>query len=118
MATSAGRHKFASTCVDMIKNYGFDGIDVDWEYPQDTEQGSQFLALLKEIRGQMDAYGETLKFGNEAGEEMKPEFVLSIAAPAGRKNYKNLPLQQISQVTDFINLMVNTKGSEGRREEY
>jgi chitinase len=118
MATVAGRQKFAATCVDMIKNYGFDGIDVDWEYPQDTVQGSQFLALLKEIRGQMDDYAETLKFGNEAGEEMKPKFVLSIAAPAGKTNYRNLPLQQISQVTDFINLMVSENHDQEGKGKY
>jgi chitinase len=109
MSTSAGRQKFASTCVQMIKDYGFDGIDVDWEYPQNTEQGSQFVALLKEIRSQMDLYAATLVFGNEYGQEIKPKFLLSIAAPAGEKNYRNMPLQQISQVTDFVNLMVSRK---------
>jgi chitinase len=115
MATATGRQKFARSCVQMIKDYGFDGIDVDWEYPQNTEQGSQFLALLKEIRNQMDEYAATLMFGNEYGQEMKPNFLLSIAAPAGEKNYRNLPLQQISQVTDFINLMVSTNRRKGER---
>jgi chitinase len=107
MSTVSGRQRFASSCVQMIKNYGFDGIDVDWEYPQDTEQGSQFLALLKEIRKQMDDYADMLVYWNEGGEEMKPKFLLSIAAPAGEKNWRNLPLGQISGVTDFINLMVS-----------
>jgi chitinase len=106
MSTSAGRQKFASSCVQMIKDYGFDGIDVDWEHPQNTEQGGQFLALLKEIRSQMNAYAATLVF-DDSGQEMRPKFLLSIAAPAGEKNYRNMPLQQISQVTDFINLMVS-----------
>lgn len=29
-STAAGRKKFADSCVDMIRNYGFDGIDIDW----------------------------------------------------------------------------------------
>lgn len=32
-STAAGRKKFADSCVDMIRNYGFDGIDVDWVRP-------------------------------------------------------------------------------------
>ena len=27
------REHFAQQCVDLIKAYGFDGIDIDWEYP-------------------------------------------------------------------------------------
>ena len=34
MATNPeARKRFASQCVDLIKNYNFDGIDLDWEYP-------------------------------------------------------------------------------------
>ena len=27
------REHFAQQCVDLISAYGFDGIDIDWEYP-------------------------------------------------------------------------------------
>ncbi|KAI4655668.1 hypothetical protein J4E93_000383 [Alternaria ventricosa] len=105
MATAAGRQRFASSCVELIRDYGFDGIDVDWEYPTDKEQGKQLLALLKEVRGQMDEYADTLAYRDESGRELKPKFLLTIASPAGEKNYKHLPLKEISAVTDFINLM-------------
>ncbi|KAI4959583.1 hypothetical protein J4E86_003305 [Alternaria arbusti] len=105
MATDAGRQRFASSCVELIRDYGFDGIDVDWEYPTDKEQGGQLLALLKETRGQMDQYANTLVYEDESGSELKPKFLLTIASPAGEKNYKHLPLKEISAVTDFINLM-------------
>jgi len=107
MATGAGRQRFASSCVELIRDYGFDGIDVDWEYPTDKEQGGQLLALLKEIRSQMDEYADTLVYEDESGRELKPKFLLTIASPAGEKNYKHLPLKEISAVTDFINLMVS-----------
>ena len=32
-ADAESRATFASQCVDLIKNYNFDGIDLDWEYP-------------------------------------------------------------------------------------
>lgn len=78
---------------------------VDWEYPQNTQQGGQFLDLLKAIRSALDAYADTLIFEDDHGSSEQPHFELSIAAPAGESNYKNMPLGEISKVLDFINLM-------------
>ncbi|CAN9232071.1 unnamed protein product [Alternaria alternata] len=105
MATAEGRQRFASSCVELIRDYGFDGIDVDWEYPKDKEQGHQWLELLKEIRSQMNKYADKLMHKDDSGYELKPKFLLTIASPAGEKNYRSLPLREISEVTDFINLM-------------
>jgi chitinase len=44
---------------------------------------------------------------DDSGYELKPKFLLTIASPAGEKNYRSLPLREISEVTDFINLMVS-----------
>ena len=32
-ASASRREHFANQCVKLIDNYGFDGIDLDWEYP-------------------------------------------------------------------------------------
>ncbi|KAF2011760.1 glycoside hydrolase family 18 protein [Aaosphaeria arxii CBS 175.79] len=96
-----GRRQFAKSCVDLIRDLGFDGIDIDWEYPQNEGQGEQLVLLLKEIRAAMDEYAEAIA---NAGNE-KPYFELSIAAPAGKTNYDNLPLGKVGEVVDFINLM-------------
>jgi chitinase len=105
--SAAAIKMFAANCVDMIKNYGFDGIDVDWEYPQDSNQGQQFLALLKEVRRALDAYADEVGRDRGYAEEARPRFLLSIAAPAGETNYRNIPLGEVAAVVDFVNLMVS-----------
>jgi chitinase len=114
MTTAAGRQRFASSCVELIRDYGFDGIDVDCEYPKDKDQGHHWLELLKEIRSQMNGYADTLVHKDHSGHELKPKFLLTIASPAGEKNYKHLPLKEISAVADFINLMVIIFGLQMR----
>ena len=106
-STAAGRKAFADSCINMIKNYGFDGIDLDWEYPQNPTQGAQMLALLQETRKAMDAYADTLVYQDGRGLVQRPYFELSIAAPAGAENYKNLPLRDLANTLDYINLMVS-----------
>jgi chitinase len=106
-ASDAARKNFAASCVNMIKNYGFDGIDVDWEYPKDQDQGKQFLALLQEIRKALTAYADYLSRDKGYAKEASPQFLLSIAAPAGADNYGNIPLREVAETLDFVNLMVS-----------
>lgn len=56
MATEAGRAQFVNTTVTFVKDLGFDGVDIDWEYPADTTQAANFVTLLGELRSALDAY--------------------------------------------------------------
>jgi chitinase len=103
ISTPQGRKRFADSCIELIKDLGFDGIDLDWEYPQNTEQGEQLLLLIQEIRKAMDEYSTTLSQGGYG--QGSPHFIISIAAPAGKSNYQNLPLGRLGSALDFINLM-------------
>jgi len=63
-ADATKRTRFAEQCVSLIKDYGFDGIDLDWEYPTNTRHSgtpadkANFVLLLKELRSKLDAYGK------------------------------------------------------------
>ncbi|KAF2994063.1 hypothetical protein E8E13_002284 [Curvularia kusanoi] len=99
-STEAGRQRFADSCIDLIKHFGFDGIDIDAAYPQNCEDGNNLQHLLRSIRSAMDAYA--IELGQGSCEQ--PHFVLSLAGPADQDFYRRLPLGNLAQIVDFINL--------------
>ena len=102
-STEASRAKLASSCVKFMKDYGFDGIDIDWEYPVSgglsggvPADKENYTLLLAELRKQMDAQGTA-----DGG----VQYQLSTAVPAGSTVIANLELNKIHTYLDFINVM-------------
>ncbi|WP_423747078.1 glycosyl hydrolase family 18 protein (plasmid) [Haladaptatus sp. SPP-AMP-3] len=57
-STAARRRRFATTAVDVMERYGFDGLDLDWEFPDGSvrsEDPHNFTLLLKACRDELDA---------------------------------------------------------------
>jgi chitinase len=96
-STAAGRQKFASSAVELIKNLGFDGLDIDWEYPKSQNEARDFVELLRACRQAMDTYSSTLPHPHH--------FELTVACPCGSQNYNNMDIRGMDQYLDFWNLM-------------
>jgi chitinase len=47
--TAAGRQTLAKSCVSFMKQAGFNGIDLAWEYPAGADK-THFTLLLKDLR--------------------------------------------------------------------
>ncbi len=106
-STLQGRRKFAETAVDALKTFGFDGIDIDWEYPGYSEADIQsspddkfiFTHLLQEIREAIDKQGE--KDGKC--------YLLTIAAGADQYFVDGTEMDKLSGEwikTNFKNMLV------------
>lgn len=102
--TPSSRAVFAESCVDFIRAYNFDGVDIDWEYPvccglpgntYRPEDRENYTLLLAELRTQLDA----------AAAEDGREYLLTIAAPAGYDKIQNLDPAGIAASCDWINVM-------------
>jgi len=93
-ASESSRKDFVASCVDFIQKYGFNGLDVDWEYPANRggtpEDKQNYILLLKELRQQFDNSG----------------LLLSAAVSAGKATIDTAyNVSEIFQHVDFVNLM-------------
>ncbi|MCJ1350331.1 MAG: hypothetical protein MMC33_000312 [Icmadophila ericetorum] len=95
-ATPAGRTRFAETAVKLVADLGFDGLDIDWEYPKSQQEGENFVLLLKETRQALDSY---------TSKHHQQPMLLTIACPAGPNNWAYLNLPSINPYLSFLNLM-------------
>ena len=50
------RATFVSSALELIEDYGLDGIDIDYEYPSTTAQGQGFADLVTSLRSALDSY--------------------------------------------------------------
>lgn len=82
------RKKFVDSAIDLTSKYGFDGIDVDWEYPQSIAEGEQLQGLLKALRKGL-------------GEKK----ILSAAVTGLPHIIEHYRIQEMNDVLDFWNLM-------------
>ncbi|RMJ11265.1 hypothetical protein CDV36_009059 [Fusarium kuroshium] len=96
-STLAGRRKIAASAVKLVGDWGFDGIDVDWEYPQNAQQAQNYVDLLKEIRLALDKFSRDNK--------LNYRFLLTVATAAGPANYNIMKLKAMDQYLDGWHLM-------------
>ncbi|KAI9931532.1 hypothetical protein MW887_010109 [Aspergillus wentii] len=80
---------FARTARALVDQFGLDGIDVDWEHPEDPQQGLDYVRLLARLRDYLPA----------------PRYVLATCLPAGQWALRNIDLGKASNYLDLINIM-------------
>lgn len=100
--TRERRKSFIDSSLAFLRKHGFDGLDIDWEFPGALDRGGRpqdtknFTSLLKEFRAAMVV---------EAQKSERPELLLTIASPAGPFFYQHQQLDAIHQHLNFINVM-------------
>ena len=103
--TEKSRLKFAKSCAVFVDKYNLDGIDLDWEYPNQIGAGNthrfedvhNFTLMLKTVREQLNLLAEK--------EEKNKHYLLAIATGADNAYVKNTELGEIHKYIDFLNIM-------------
>ncbi|KAI0437933.1 family 18 glycosyl hydrolase [Xylaria telfairii] len=95
MTSSAGnRKRFIDGLISFMDHYGFDGVDLDWEYPQADDRGgltadkANYVSLVKELRS---------AFGNRYG--------ISMTLPTSYWYLQHFDLEAIQAHVDWFNFM-------------
>ena len=61
LAANAGpRTTFVNSLVNLVNQYGLDGVDMDWEYPDPGTSGSNFTLLMQQLSTAMHSRGKLL----------------------------------------------------------
>ncbi len=98
------RRKFVENVIEWIEKYGFDGVDIDWEYPVNGADGliksrpsdrKNFTKLMSELKEALD----------KAGKKLSKKLTLSFAGGAFSAYLDWIEPGKLADIVDYVNLM-------------
>jgi len=103
--TAESRARFAESAVAFVRQYGFDGVDIDWEYPvaggdagnhARLEDRENYTLLLAVLRSALDHAGQV-----DGGRH----YLLTSATGASANWLAHTNMRDASRYLDWLNLM-------------
>ncbi|MCZ2526147.1 chitinase C-terminal domain-containing protein [Streptomyces sp. HB2AG] len=108
----AGIDTFADSAVAFVKKYGFNGLDIDYEYPTSMKDAGNpkdwpvanarraglnrgYAALMKTLREKLD----------RAGAADGRHYLLTVAAPSSGYLLRGMETYQVTKYLDYVNVM-------------
>lgn len=100
-ADQSRRRRFIDSCLEAVRRYDLDGIDIDWEYPgidwadidASPKDKENFTFLLKELRSALDTL------------EADRHLMLTIAAGCDSYFIEHTEMDRIAPLLDYVSLM-------------
>lgn len=96
VSTAETRATFIDNLLGFLRQYGYDGVDFDWEYPGAEDRGGKdadgknYVKLLKELQAEMQSRGEI--------------YLVTYTAPTSYWYLRHFDIKGMSNYVDWINL--------------
>ena len=107
-----GINTFADSAIAFIRQYGFDGVDIDYEYPTSMNDAGNpdDFALANSLRGGlMRSYVELMNVLRQkldaASAADGKHYLLTIASPSSGYLLRGMEAFQVTQYLDYVNIM-------------
>ncbi|MFV0560817.1 MAG: glycoside hydrolase family 18 protein [Enterococcus sp.] len=94
-ATDAKMDAFTTELVQFMLAHNFDGVDIDWEYPDNADRQTKFIAMMKQLREKM----------TEAGKENDQYYQLTAAVTADHNKMEYISPEVLKDYVDNFNVM-------------
>jgi chitinase len=107
-----GINTFADSVVSFLRTYGFDGADIDYEYPssmKDSGNPDDFAISNARRAGLMASYQVLMKTLREkldaASVADGKHYLLTIASPSSGYLLRGMEVFPVTQYLDYVNIM-------------
>ncbi|KAK6537934.1 hypothetical protein TWF694_010830 [Orbilia ellipsospora] len=94
--TPEKRATFAKSAVQLVNDMGYDGVDIDWEYPRDATEGQWLSDLVRLTRLELDGLSKRLGAG---------KFLLSVAVSVDPAKLALMNISEMDKHLDFWSVM-------------
>lgn len=96
-ATADGREMFIDEVMALVKEYKLDGVDMDWEYPDNDSSADDFVLLMRALGDKLHAEGKALSVAVVSYDE-RLSSIGKVASALGIR-------KEIFDIVDWVNIM-------------